>query len=289
MASAMVRPMPLDGQYALAQVWKLDSYKGRTIPLSTMLAEYLMLPAFPSARFKAWAEQYDRLPATTVISQVQLYLLPHEEFPQQIDDDSLVLCSGLRIVGGVRTWIDYHGTLAQYLSQREAIFGTTTPTSMMITVRLTHEELHYLSDWDDRYVCPWPLVDGMWRPGYHARAPIPRRHRTVHPHLSALYERQRAFWTQREATAEMEPLYGDHNYVAVRYYEGELHSRTVHIREPDPLEGLFVDVEEEILRPRPPTPPQLRPLQWYPRPTDGETDVPDDAADVANDSPDEWD
>jgi hypothetical protein len=26
-----------------------------------MLAEFLMLPAFPSARFKAWAEQYDPL------------------------------------------------------------------------------------------------------------------------------------------------------------------------------------------------------------------------------------
>jgi hypothetical protein len=244
MASAM-RPMPLDGQYAAAQLWKLDSYKGRTIPLSTMLAEFLMMPAFPSARFKAWAEKYNRLPGTTVISQVQLYLLPHEEIPQQIDDNSVVLCNGLRIVGGVRIWTDYHGTLAQYRSQREAIFGTTTPTSMMIAVRLTNDEHQYINDWDDRYVCPWPLVDGHWRPGYHARAPTPRRHRTVHPHLSALYERHRAFWMQREATVEFEPVDGEHNYVAVRYYDGELHSRTVHMREPDPLEGLFVNDEED--------------------------------------------
>ena len=56
MASAL-RPMPFDGAYAAAQLWKLDTYKGRTIPLSTMLAEYLMLPAFPSARFKDRADQ----------------------------------------------------------------------------------------------------------------------------------------------------------------------------------------------------------------------------------------
>ena len=245
MASAMVRPMPFDGQYAAAQLWKLDSIKGRHFPLSTMLAEYLMLPAFPSARFKAWAEQYDRLPAsTTVMSHAHIHLLPHEEIPQHIDDAKIV-CSALRIVGGASTWIDYHGTLAQYLSQREAIFGTTTPTNVRISVRLTRDERSYVDDWDDRYVCPWPFVDGTWRPGYHARAPDPVLHRTVHPQLSALYERRRAFWLQWEAALQIEPFDSSHNYVQLRYYDGVLHSRFVHIREPDPLEDVFVDVPDD--------------------------------------------
>ena len=37
----MARPMQLDGHYAAAQLEKLDTFKGHTIPLSAMLAEYL--------------------------------------------------------------------------------------------------------------------------------------------------------------------------------------------------------------------------------------------------------
>jgi hypothetical protein len=227
MASAM-RPMPLDGACAAAQVWKLDTYKGRTIPLSTMLAEFLMMPAFPSARIQAWIEQYGRI-VMPVVSRVQIRILPHEEFPQDIDD-AVVVCSGLRIVDGERRWIDYHGTAAQYLSQREAIFGTSAPANMLISVRLTDDERHYLSDWDDRYVCPWPLVDGEWRPGYHTRAEAGRRMQ-AHPQLRELYERYREFSRRLAAESEMEPIMDEFDYVALRYGDGELISGFTMIRD----------------------------------------------------------
>ena len=128
----MVRPMPLDGQYAAAQLWKLDAYKGRTLPLSTMLAECLMLPAYPSTRFKAWAEQHGRLFDVAMLRQMTVRLMAHDDIPKYISDGAQLQCKSLRIVDGVRIWINYSGTVAQYLSQREAIFGTAVPTSLEI-------------------------------------------------------------------------------------------------------------------------------------------------------------
>ena len=55
----MATTMPFDGRYAAAQLWKLDAsplFRGRYFQLSSMLAEDLMLPAFPSARMKGWSE-----------------------------------------------------------------------------------------------------------------------------------------------------------------------------------------------------------------------------------------
>ena len=227
MASAMVRPMAFDGAYAAAQLWKLDSsplFRGHYFQLSTMLADYLMMPAFPSARIQAWIEQYGRI-VMPVISHVQLRILPHEEFPQHVDD-AIVVCSGLRIVDGERRWIDYHGTAAQYLSQREAIFGTSAPTNMLISTQLTDDERQYLNDWDDRYVCPWPLVDGEWRPGFHTRAGAGRRMQ-AHPQLRELYERYREFSRRLAAATETEPIEDERDYVAVRYCDGQPTSRFV--------------------------------------------------------------
>ena len=112
---ASVRPMQLDGQYARAQVWKLDTL--HNIPLSAMLTEYLMLPQFPSARFRAWVEQYDRLPES-LVKRVAFPLLPDEEFPQHLSERATVTCNVLDIIDGVQTWVEYHGSVAQYLSQR---------------------------------------------------------------------------------------------------------------------------------------------------------------------------
>ena len=279
MTSTMVRPMPLDGQYAAAQLWKLDSIKGRTVPLSTMLAEFLLLPAFPSARFKAWAEQHGRLFDAAMLRQMTVHLLPHDDIPQHISGGAKIQCKAMRIVGGVRMWINYHGTVAQYTSQREEIFGTSMPTSLAIEEPLTDEEQAYLYEWDDRYTCPWPYIAGQWR---HYRMP-----RRVHPQLIGLYDRYKEVYAQWEEAVEYEPYDGDFNYVVRNYYNGELHTQIAHMREPDPMEGILVDVEEETKWANYVPPP----LHWYPRYEDGATDVPDDGADVADDSTDEvvWD
>ena len=159
MTTTMVRPMPFDGAYAAAQLWKLDGsplFKGRYFQLSTMLAEYLMMPAFPSARFKAWAEQHGRL-FDTALRQVTVLLMPNDAIPQHISGDAQIECKALRNVNGAPAWINYHGTVAQYTSQRETIFGTVVPTNVEIKEPLTDEEQAYLGDWFDRYECPWPL------------------------------------------------------------------------------------------------------------------------------------
>jgi len=148
--------MQLDGQYAAAQLWKLDTFNGYDIPLYAVLGEYLMLPQFPSARFKAWIEQYDRLP--DVSTRVSFYLLPDEEFPQHLSERATVTCKVLDIIDGVQTWIEYHGSVAQYLSQRWEIWDAFLPTCVKITDVLTDEEQAYFDEWHNRYACPWPLV-----------------------------------------------------------------------------------------------------------------------------------
>ena len=222
MASAIVRPMQLDGHYAAAQLWKLDTFKGRTAPISTMLADYLMLPQFPSARFKAWVEQYGRLPEAFM--QPSFHLLAHEEFPQHLSDLASVSCSVLQIVDGVRTWINYHGSVAQYLSQREAIFGNTVPTSLKIVDRLNDEEKAYFDEWYERYDCFWPWVGSQRRMSCFERNNGSRLR--AHPQLLGLYARSRTHLHDWYAAVEYEPFNRDYSYVVVDYRGGEVHSRT---------------------------------------------------------------
>ena len=116
MASTMARPMPFDGQYAAAQLWKLDGsqlFKGRYFQLSTMLTDYLMLPAFPSARFQHWADQYDRIPYVS-INQVCTRLLAHEDIPRHLSERAKVHCCGWRTDGKLPVYIYYVGTPSQY-------------------------------------------------------------------------------------------------------------------------------------------------------------------------------
>ena len=210
---ASVRPMQLDGQYARAQVWKLDTL--HNIPLSAMLTEYLMLPQFPSARFRAWVEQYDRLPES-LVKRVAFPLLPDEEFPQHLSERATVTCNVLDIIDGVQTWVEYHGSVAQYLSQRWEIWDAFLPTCVKITDVLTDEEQAYFDEWRNHYArSPWPLV-GM---------------RGAHPQLRGLYDRHRAHLRARLASHPALPYNGD--YVVVKYFNGEVYSRTTHEQDPD--------------------------------------------------------
>ena len=221
---ASVRPMQLDGQYARAQLWKLDTFKGHTMPLSTMLTDYLMLSQFPSARFRAWVEQYDLLPEAFM--RVVFPLLPHEEFPQHLSDHATVSCKCLKIVDGVRTWIIYNGSVAQYLSQREAIFGDTVPTSFRIIDHLTDEEQAYFDAWYKRYECSWPKVGAWERLSCFERNTGGSRPR---PQLLALSTRSRTHLYDWYAAAADEPV--DDFYVVVEYSGGEVHSRRTVVRD----------------------------------------------------------
>jgi hypothetical protein len=204
-----MRPMQLDGHYAAAQLWKLDTFNGYDIPLYAVLGEYLMLPQFPSARFKAWIEQYDRLP--DVSGRVSFYVLPDEEFPQHLSERATVTCNVLDIIDGVQTWIEYHGSVAQYLSQRWEIWDAFLPTCVKITDVLTDEEQAYFDEWRNHYArSPWPLV-GM---------------RGAHHQLRGLYDRHRAHLRAWLAAQPALPYNGD--YVVVRYFNGEVYSRTTH-------------------------------------------------------------
>ena len=156
MATTMVRPMPFEGAYAAAQLWKLDGsplFKGRYFQLSTMLAEYLMLPAFPSARFKAWADHYYRIPCVS-INRVSTRLLAHEDIPEHLSEYADVRCRGWRTDGAMPIYITYYGDLTTYLAQREEIFGATAPFGIYVDDRLTDEENDFLCMWWRRYRCP---------------------------------------------------------------------------------------------------------------------------------------
>ena len=87
--------MAFDGQYAAAQLWKLDAsplFRGRYFPLSRMLAEHLMLPMFPPGRMKGWAEHYDRLLDAAMDDETVVRLLAREDIPKQLSDHARVEC-----------------------------------------------------------------------------------------------------------------------------------------------------------------------------------------------------
>jgi hypothetical protein len=217
--------MQLDGHYAAAQLEKLDTYKGRIIPLYAALTEYLMLPQFPSARFRAWVEQYDRLPEAWCV--VVFSLLPHEDFPQHLSEHATVRCQCLKFIDGVQTLITYNGSLAQYMAQRYEIFGDTVPTSFKIIDHLTDEEQAYFDAWYKRYECYWPQV-GAWE-----RLNIFERMNDVgshpHPQLLALSTRSRTHLNDWYAASAHEPI--NDFYVVVEYSNGELHSRRTVFRD----------------------------------------------------------
>ena len=192
MASAMVRPMPFDGAYAAAQLWKLDSsplFKGRYFQLSTMLTEYLMLPAFPSARFQDRADQYDRMPHAT-FNLTSEHLLAHEDIPRHLSEQACVRCCGWRTDGAMPIYITYYGDLSTYMAQREEVFGATAPFRIYVDDRLTDEENGFLCKWWRRYRSPYPYVYGHWNVPFSLTATGILSE--VHPHLAALYAKDKA-------------------------------------------------------------------------------------------------
>ena len=153
--------MELDGDYAIAQLEKLDDcpmLKGQSIPISSMIAEYLMPQLLPG-RFKTWVEQYGRLPDSMVTNEVCIVLLPHEEFPVQVSDFANVECKAHREENGVLVVISFTGSLACFRAMRERLFGAAPLSSLKITEPLTDEELHQIGAWEARYWMPWPYID----------------------------------------------------------------------------------------------------------------------------------
>ena len=201
MTTTMVRPMPFDGAYAAAQLWKLDGsplFQGRYFQLSTMLAEYLMLPAFPSARIKDRADQYDRIPYVS-INRVCTRLLAHEDIPGHLSEHAAVRCRGWRTDGAMPIYITYYGDLTTYLAQRE-------------------EENDFLCMWWRRYRCPYPYVYGHWNVPFSLTATGILTE--VHPRLAALYAKDKAHFRLWHAAIVHPPdedvddiVYNDRVYV----------------------------------------------------------------------------
>ena len=161
-----------DGQYASAQLEKLDwccLFKGRHVHISEQIVEFLMRAKFPSARFEAWARQYQRLPDSSMRVGVCMRLVADEDLPDHLSDHARIRCKVVRMEGEHVLYINYSGTTALYLAQREALFGTSVPSSIMVNDHLTDEELEYLSMWRGRYGCPWPFVHGEWNASINER------------------------------------------------------------------------------------------------------------------------
>ena len=215
MASAMVHPF--DGHYALAQIWKLDTsplFKGRYFQLSSMLAEYLM-PVLLPGRFKLWAEKYGRLPAVAPCFEARLHILDHEGIPPQLSSRATITCKAWRTDANIPVWIDYHGKVEQYLSQREEVFGTSVPYSIYIDDVLTDEESALFEAFDDRYDHFYPYIDTV--KNEHGR-----RVRIPHPQLRDLYERRKRFLDRGDSLAMRELPIDDTDYIRRIYIGGEL-------------------------------------------------------------------
>ena len=220
MATTMVRPMPFDGAYAAAQLWKLDGsplFRGRYFPLSTMLADYLMMPAFPSARFQDWADHYDRLPYVS-IKQVCIRLLACEDIPRHLSEHATVRCCGWRTDGAMPIYIHFYGDLSTYLAQREEVFGASEPFMINLSDCLLDEENDFLIKWLRRYRCPYPYVYGHWSvPFSFTSTGI---FAEVHPRLAALYAKDKAHFTRWDAAIVHPPdedidatVYNERRYV----------------------------------------------------------------------------
>ena len=180
----MTELLYFDGQYASAQLEKLDwcrLFKGRRVHISEQIAEFLMLPKFPSARFEAWARQCQRLPDSNMRLEVCVELLAGEGLPDNLSDRARIQCKVVRMEGVHTLYIDYSATTAQYLAQREALFGTSEPCSIRVKDFLTDEELEYLSMWRERYGCPWPYVHGGWNASANERYVDWRAHEELRP------------------------------------------------------------------------------------------------------------
>jgi hypothetical protein len=210
-----------DGHYAIAQIWKLDTsplFKGRYFQLSSMLAEYLM-PVLLPGRFKLWAEKYGRLASIVPFDYVELHLMDHEGIPPQLTIRAQVFCRAVRMDGPLPVRIHYNGTVEQYLAQRDEVFGTAIPYSILIEDRVTAEESKQFEAYEDHYRRVWPSMRGSWR--------------RPHPKLHDLYENRKAFlrnWDLRNMR-ELED-FEDEDHIRRGYVDGELDHEVASIRLP---------------------------------------------------------
>ena len=208
----MASAMELDGQYAVAQIEKLDwcpLFQGRCIPICHMLAEYLMPQLLPG-RFKVWVEQYGRLPDSFVTREVCFFLQPHEDLPVQISDFADIECKAYRTEDGTWTQINYSGSIASFRALRGQVFGTSALHSVRIIEPLTDEETHMMRAWTMRYNLIWPYI------GYEGDYSRP------HGQLRALYENMKVH-ERLCATAPLQPPAGV-DYVVRNYVDGLLSS-----------------------------------------------------------------
>ena len=221
----MASATAFDGHYAIAQIWKLDTsplFKGRYFQLSSMLAEYLM-PVLLPGRFKLWAEKYGRLADVAVGFEARIHLLDHEGIPPQLSSRARVSCKAWRMEGNTPVRIYYSGTVEQYLTQREEVFGTAVPYSLQIEDVLTAEEVALFEAFDDHYDRMWPWIDAV-------KGENGRLVRIPHPQLRDLYENRRTFLIQWDLLNMRQPTIEDLDYIRRTYVDGELDSEVATMR-----------------------------------------------------------
>ena len=228
--------MELDGDYAIAQLEKLDYsplFQGRCIPICSMLAKYLMPQLLPG-RMKTWVEQYGRLPDTFITTEVCFVLLPHEAFPAEVSDYAEIECAAVRNEDGVWTVINYSGSMASFRAMRERVFGTSVLHSIKITEPLTDEELQQMNAWEERYSMAWPYID------YDSGDRLP------HKEVRVLYDNMKThyrLWTG----LTMQPPEGA-SYVERDYIDGVLQSEVnwIAVQDDDELSDAASESSDEF-------------------------------------------
>ena len=155
--------MAFSGQYAAAQLHKLDGLLRCQFPLAKEVAEYLgFAPDAVPPTYLAWARARGRLPSMQIWrDQVNVRMYEHE----LAGYDGIVRARIVRFDGDRLEVVDIEGTLEEVQDQAE----DSTPHAYIIRIDTGPEDREFLARWAALYGRAWPDV------GFYSMHPVLRR------------------------------------------------------------------------------------------------------------------
>ena len=144
--------MAFSGQYAAAQLHKLDGLLRCQFPLAKEVAEYLgFAPDVVPPTYLAWARARGRLPSMQIWrDQVYVRMYEHE----LAGYDGIVRARIVRFFGDRLVVTDIHGTFQQV----QEVAKDSTPYGYIIHINTAPEDREFFSRWAALYGRAWPEV-----------------------------------------------------------------------------------------------------------------------------------
>ena len=159
--------MAFSGQYAAAQLHKLDGLLRCQFPLAKEVAEYLgFAPDAVPPTYLAWARARGRLPSMQIWrDQVYVRMYEHE----LVGYDGMVWARVDRFFGDRLEVVNIEGTLEEVQQQA----GDSTPYFYSIRIITAPEDREFFARWAALYRRAWPDV------GVYSMHPVLHRARKV--------------------------------------------------------------------------------------------------------------